>query len=471
MRVVLRVTAALLALGLMAPSLADEEGALTDVVKSARRKAIRELESLAKWAAKKKAAGFRHTVYEKILILKPDHSRGRKVLGYRRDGKQGPWVRRGEYKRPVDWDKGAARTGEAQLVTRLTTYKKKVLEALDARPNAPSAQVDALFDELLALLPDDKALRSQTGDIQFEGRWVHPDTQAGTERRRRLTLDAEKRRARAEREVESVDAETKGSWSAGWTGGDYTVLGTVSDRIVKSACVLMVVADTVCDDLLGKAKKIRGPRVTYIMRNRKQARAIVARTKSWRTSLKTLDEVSGLWPSNHEKLVYWTNQDLSRLSCPRGVIDQGLMRRFGKHGRGWIRAGLGQRMCWYACAEHGPNFVNLTQTSRERATVKVPDDPDQWPAAAARVLEKVGPAALTGVLTRSLNAMGGEDVLVAYGLAAFLIETRPDEFLPFVEATVKRHDVEVYVQETLGAPSVADLADHLARWLREYRVP
>jgi hypothetical protein len=65
-----------------------------------------------------------------------------------------------------------------------------------------------------------------------------------------------------------------------------------------------------------------------------------------------------------------------------------------------------------------------------------------------------------------LNAMQPRDVLLAYGLAAYLMEAKPEHFVKFVRATADRTDAEGIVEDVLGV-DLPFLAWRLRRWLLE----
>lgn len=440
-----------------------------EAVESARDETVRELRALAEWARKKRALGFREKVYEAILHLRPDHKVARNMLGFKRTSRDGPWVRKSTYKTRKDRDPSAAREGQTRLDTVLAAYRDQVLDVIGGLPDT-GAEAKALLQHLEALLPNDRMLRAFLGHTEFEGRWVLPETKSGTLRRRKLRALGETERERFAGLVRPVEGELKSKWESGSQSDRYAVVGTVDSGITRSGCILMDVAESVCDEILGTTNRRRGRAVTIILKGRGDALKHAHQNEAWRPKIPDIERLGGLTLPTGERLAFAEDPDRSRMSCPRQVISIGLKRRF-KHRRGWITEGVGQRFCWYAAGQHGPAYVNTKQTSKERARgeVSVPESPDDWMKAAAEVLEKRGPAILASVLTRNLNAMRGEDVLVAYGLAAYLIEARPDKFAPFLEASAKRHDVEAFTRETLGVANLGVFTARLQRWLAEYR--
>jgi hypothetical protein len=152
------------------------------------------------------------------------------------------------------------------------------------------------------------------------------------------------------------------------------------------------------------------------------------------------------------------------------VVNSGLRRLFRGHKRGWITMGVGGRMTWHLLRRHGPGFAHYGSTDQREKPgdgETLPDNPKAWIPAAAAVLKRDGARRLTALLTMKLGAMKAGDKLIAYGLAAYLLEGRSKDFVPFTLACAKRHDVDAVVKETLGYNDVAALSRALRRWLAQ----
>lgn len=453
-------------LGAPSPAGADLDA---DIAKADKR-LVSHLMAVTKWAAGKRINGFRHDVFRLILQVDPDHKRARGVLGYKRQGRDGPWVRKKEYKEPANWGTGFLAKAKERLQGGLERWRDDLFDALEADPAPEAERHDLVLERLLDLLPQDAAVRERCGHVQHEGRWVLPETAAALPRRAELrALAPALAREKARQAV--VDPEPIGNgWKSAWKTKSRRVYGAIRIQETRSIITAMDVADAVCTKILGPSKKVRGPKQTIILTSRKEARRIVAREPEWRSALKDVEHVRGLILPTGEYLVYRSDAKNRLLGPVRQVVDSGLDRRFRGKARGWISEGIGQRITWYVTGHHGPNFVSLNRTERltgTEETVELPDDPRAWPAAAAAVLAHEGGARIAALLTKRLNAMTAADVLAAYGLAAYLMEARPESFLRFTEATAKGHDAQAIIRETLGADHAAMLARRLRRWLLE----
>ncbi len=465
----LTLAACVLALG-AAPDFARADE-LDTAMKRANKKLTSRLVSITKWAAGKRISGFRHRTFELILTIDPDHARARGVLGFKRKGKDGPWVKKKGVSEPPDWAVNLVPKGEEKIKKALTSYREDVITALDMDPAPNPARHEAIMETLVDLLPDDAVLRERNGDVFFEGRWVLPETASAIKRRKELRALGRELTKKAFLHVVEDPKIISNNWRSAWKSDQRWVFGVVHHDESRDIISSMEAAAGICAHLFGEPEDPLGPLQTIVLTDRDQAREIVSRNPKWRTTLAELDMVSGLHLPTGEYMVYRSNRAKRRTGPVRQVIQSGLRRRFPGKSRGWITEGIGQRLTWYTTGFHGPFMVSLARTERLTVDEEEPELPDSaraWPRAAAKVLTKEGPRCVAAVLTKRLNAMRASDILVAYGLAAFLIETRPKQFVKFAEATKAGHDAEEIVRTTLGADDVAMLTRRLRRWLMEY---
>jgi len=443
---------------------------LDDAVAKAQKKLIRDLKSVTKWAAGKRLTGFRHRTFELILTLDSDDRRARGVLKYKRKNADSPWVQDPGYRQPPDWGTSSLPKAEAKERAAIEKYRDAVLEALDAHGSGGSTAQEDLLEHLAGLLPKDAAIQKRLGRVEVGGRWMLPDTVKAHGMRAETRVFV--RRAHGEEFLlakRNASTVEKG-WDMAWKNERRLVYGEVSSSAGRECLADMEVAERLCDRILEPLETFLGPSAAILLKTREQARVMVKRHPEWADVLPRIERLAGLYLPDGTYLSYRADSDAQRSAAVRQVINDGLRTKFAGHERGWITEGAGQRMTWYVLQRHGPAFVSLESTEMHTSNEEghtLPEDPAAWNRAAAAVLKRDGPARLAGVMTRRLNAMGAPDVLVAYGLAAFLMETRPQAFLAFTRATIKRHDVDAIVKETLGADDVKMLASFLRRWCLE----
>jgi hypothetical protein len=439
-----------------APARAEE-----DPLSKARAAAVSKLESVATWADANRVAGFRDEVFRRILRLDPDHRRARAGLRYARPPKGGPWVQVADYRTPPNWNVGLLPEGERRATSALAPYRDAVLAVAES----DATRRDRLREHLADVMPEDDGVRSALGHVRHEGRWVLPETVVARERRAKLRATA--RRIRDSVPFERVSpGDARTGKSPEYRSGLWRAYGSAQGDL-KHAVVLAAAGDAFCHEVFGTQAAPDGdPTTLVLLEDPDQARSVVQRVRP--EMLRDMEGLGSLWLAKGLLAVWHGDPGLRRTTGLRQAIDRHLDAREGR-ARGWITEGFGQRLCWYVAERHGSYFVRIAGTDRGPSGDEdrtVPDDPAQWLPAAADVLEREGARRLVATLTRSLNGMGGSDLLVAYALAAYLLEARPEAVDPFLDASTTLDDARKTIEQGLGADAES-LAWRLKRWISE----
>ena len=471
-RRIVRLSVLLLAVALLGPVRPAAAESLDEAVAKADRTLISELKSLTKWAAGKRINRFRHDVFEMILKVDPDDRRARGVLQYKRRKKSGRWVQDREYRQPANWGTAALPKAEAKRQEALEAWRDALLHAVEQWCPETDPRREPLLDRVASLLPQDAKVNELRGLILYEDRWVLPDTATAIQARKEIASFLTRATPKVLERITPLEEAIKKGWSTAWESRTRKVLGTVPSEHGKEHLLAVELADLLCDRLLGSlpGPRVRIPTKCIFLSSQSEAEQMARSEPKWEASVQDLQRFRSCLLPGGVVLSYRTNPEEARSSCVRRLIQFGLYAAVGSHERGWITEGVGQRLTWYVLGYHGPNYISTEQTEAQRQAGSggvLPHDDKRWNRAAARVLEKDGARRVVAVLTMRLNAMQPADVLVAYGLAAFLLETRPKQFLPFLKASAKRHDVDAIIQETLGADDAKMLTFHLQRWLEE----
>jgi hypothetical protein len=476
--------AALLVLGfLVAAPGAGADGAarapLEPALARARAALVGRLEALASWTEDKRLGGFRHRVFRTILAIAPDHPRARGGLKYSRRSKKEPWVQAQDYVEPPDWGAGHLPEAERRRTEALERHRDDVLAALDAA-DAPRDRRTQEEERLIDLLPDDAVLRRPRGDVEQGGRWVLAETPRSIARREELLAwgraAEELGRSRTRPDPEAAAR----NWDVGFRSPARAIFGQVEleelpaltavVQDAEDAVTWMEGIDHLVRRLVGGPEDATYPRVLYFFPSRDRARRWLETHAKFRDRLDLLDRLTGLALPDGAYLTFGDPPGGISVLAARLVASGRLRRRFHDRSRGWIGEGLGQRLVWYGLRRHGASFVNVDQTDRgagaEQGAAHAPATPEAWLSAASAVLDEGGPARLSALLTRQLNAMTTADVLLAYGLAAYLLEAQPTLLVPFLEANTSGDDAVAQVREVFDL-GVAELAWRLRRWLRE----
>jgi hypothetical protein len=470
---VLATVAAVLLLAGRAPADATD-----DALAEARTGLVSRLESLLAWAHDQRIAGFRHGLARRILELAPDHAKARATLQYKRAGKNAPWVQDRAYVVPGDVNRAALPDAEKRLAAVDAWYREALVAAA---AGAEPARREALLDGFLDTNPQDPALRRVLGHVEEDGRWAHPEAHAARRRRAELVaLGAKAREAAGQRVGRDKEGMEMGWYAlrtpkrAIWSSEKWPVE-------IREALVFMEAGDVLAARLFGAEQEIGKESVPrtyvpllYVCGSKEQGCALMGSIPDVADRVAELDLVAGLSLGKHGYLSIEKHREKAMGVGVRLVVDSHVDDALADSvERGWISEGIGQRVVWYATGRHGPNFVNLEGTDVARADDEIddeplPEQPDAWLAAAERALERHGPRRLAATLTARLNAMRSTDVLLGYALAAYLVESRPDDLASFARASAKASDGAVLVKEALGQ-DVGAFAVRLRRWLRDTR--
>lgn len=457
-------------LGIVLGPRAGDAGPLDDQLAEARRALVRELEAVATWCHQNQVFAARDRTYEAILRVDPDHARSRASLKYTR-AKKGPWERRDEYKAPSDWNKGLAPEAAKRLAGALAGYRTRIEEIVAAQGEAlrPQRRV-AIQEGLVDLLPDDPDLRRSRGDVEHGGRWLLPETVEGIERRTHIAAMARKASEDVSPPQPDPDAAASG-WRAGVRTARFEVYGDAPEAECRGVASLLEAGHGFLGSLLGPVNAAPTPRQILIFDDPNRARRwLMAQGADHLEAQRTFEHVTAVWIPNGANMRYHPDPVARRMGAARQLLQRGIGVRFeGDRDRGWISEGLGQRLCWHLAGRHGAAFVNIGRT--ERATDRgegalLPDPEQPWLPAAARALAEDPAPKIHAVLTMRLNAMRVEEVLVAYALAAYVLEGRPEGLAPLLKATLTLDDADRQSLDAFGVDADT-LAWRVRRWVLE----
>lgn len=434
---------------------------------------------LARWCQQVELFAERDRTWRMVLAIDPDHVEARRVLRH---------VRRpdGTWSTPPGRDvrnrtERARPEFERRLAELLRPFSEcAVAHALSADPGTRAQLVDAVY----ALDPNDPTLHVWLGEVEDGARWVLPETVRARGRRAewrgmaRATL-AGTRPVRAEaRSTDDEPARAGGTsgFLAGvvrvFTEGDAeeargivtacSVAFDLGARLFQSAASVSPLTfyrahateagrpappdARPLDDEAARPASPEAPTLPHaaearalgadcVLTDASGARALeTAVRQAWTHVLTTStgsDELPG-WI--HEGVVLYLTRDVTGARLAWVVSPRGDTVRLGDDS-------LGGR--WGAPGTSGLRAALLVLTS--------PYAPD-----------------LMELLRRDRAEMDARDVLVAYALAAYLLEGRPDSALEFLRRSTAGERPADVTSHVLGlAP--AELRARLVRWLAERR--
>jgi hypothetical protein len=447
--------------------------ATDDALAKARAGLVSRLETLLSWAQDQGIAGWRHGIARRILEVAPDHSRARATLKYKRASKNAPWVQDPSYVEPADVKRALLPDAEKRLAAVTAWYRDEVVAAAEG---AEPARREALLESLLDVAPDDADVRRRLGHVEEGGRWALPEVHRGLRRRAELVAFGAAAREAAGPRVKRDPEGTELGWYALQTPKRSVMSAMKWPAEVREALVFMEAGDAVAQHLFGAEQEIgkeaRPPiPALYFCDSKEAGRALMAQFPEAADRVRDLELLSGVSLGSRGYLRIEKDPERVSVAGVRVVVDVHVTRTLGPWKRGWITEGLGQRMVWYATGRHGPPFVNIQGTDVARAEDEIEDEPippspSGWLAASGRALERHGERRLAAALVARLNAMRSTDVLLGYGLAAYLAEAFPKSLVPFCRASMASTDPAAIVREVFEM-DFGSFAARLKRWLKD----
>ncbi len=446
--------------------------ALDDRLARAGADAVRGLEETAVWASEHKLVGGKHRALRRILYFVPDHALARAVLEYTRSKKEGRWVQANAYREPADWNKDALPEYDRKIMAILTTFRNDAMVAVEEAGDAAGARRDVVLDQLAALLPDDEIVRTARGDVRLGKAWVMPETARAVERRADFRTYAREARAAAKPPA-AAPSELARGFTTALRAGDVTLLGSLDAVTCRRAFDLARTFPAFFASVFGPSTVVE-PTTYYLLKSGEEADDVFARLADAANGAKLRAAgLGGGWTSTGSAFVAWNGDpDVTVRMVVRATVDGWCLAWFRHGERGWISEGVGRVLTWHFAGFAGTPIVSIdqTQVGKDDEDDAVAAPSGDWLVPARDVVRKATVPRLTALLTMRLTAMRTFDSLLAYALAAYLLEGAPEKAEALIEATVGSDDAEAAVRKALGF-GVETLLLRLRRWTAETAAP
>jgi len=433
-----------------------------------------QLLDLASWATRNGLSGERDRVYEQLIHFQPENRQARRILRYRRTKEV--WKQSSGYRRPGNKKEENLPEFSNRQDAILVPYRDQMKELL-AREGAKASfrHRHAAYLDLLALDPEDEALRGLAGESRLGDAWVLTATAEAHKRQESLPKAADAARdAVAEPKASPpTDQESEFSleWSAGFETPKVRVVGTVSENEIRRVCRFAEAAAPIFSEAVNARTELFDNTVIHLFK-----------PDDGRTFLK---EHPGVTDSNRAfalKLKHWTipatahvvswaREEVVRVDAAvRQAVALLLWRQFKiTLDHGWVSEGVGLYMTRLIAGTRLNWFVTPSEYARspeeDAFKNRLMQNKSNWLEECAILLKRRSPGFQT-LMGRNVNDMSTEDLVMAYALAQYLIEGRPRDVPAVLRMVGKKVPAHEIASKALDIDLPA-LEEQFKRWVSE----
>lgn len=467
----------LLALICLATALrADEFDAL---YAQERTRVATDIAAYAKWCGKNGAKGSRDRAYEALLLFEPGHKNARRLLKYRWDKKSDAWVRRGKYTHPADRPGPAAEeaTGRWRDLTEL--HARNVLKLIETIKDTRRAQA---LENLLLVAPDSFAARRENGELRVGDRWVLIETTTAPERRREIEQAARQALERAPKPgAEDLNAEDRKfgvPFPGAWRGRTWRGAGNVPQTEVQATVRVADAARPLFDAVFGGLNTKTGVVLNfYLLAGGKRAAEAALKKHPGYTDAdrEFAMALSGSWVPESYAFITWNKDPIQRADIVTRQATGVYMRtRFGiTDSRGWIYEGVGLYFNYLLTGTRLTTSAKRTGYSQDPRALQEQERGVQfakadWVELARRLFDKNPKPDLRLLVTKDVNTLSADDLLICYALTSYMLECRPKDTVKFLTAYGSGARIDDALVTHMGS-DLPGFEKRVRRWMEERR--
>ena len=472
--ILLGIASAALGLGARSQGEVESTPAAFEAAHGAARTAlVGRLLTLAQWCHESELFEERDRLWNLVIGIDVDNAEARKGLRYARntDGSwKEPAPRPAKNRNPSALEKLPAKRAEA-----VQPFRDELVGRFESEKIPLSARKTVL-DEILAVDPDDESCHTLLGEARVDGKWVLAETATGKARRAaiRAAADSAKAVPAAFEKTEASDEDKAlfEKWKCGTQLGTIRVLASGDDSQCQKLADACRIAAQVFQVALGREPAYAEGFTLYVVAGKGEKETFISKIPDLddpaRAAMKKTigGGLPGTW-----KVAIFEPEPARLLDCAvRHALAHLLNQGFHVGtAQPWIFEGFGLYLTREVCGTRLTWFCSGTGVAGEgknspRAKLMVASS--NWMNEALQVLSKEPAPDLGKVLAKDMAAMGVDDLLVSYALAAYLIEGRPDSVASLLQSAGEGKPAAEAVQATLGL-TVPELQTRLVQWLKE----
>ncbi|MGE0191125.1 MAG: hypothetical protein AB7T63_03695 [Planctomycetota bacterium] len=471
---------------------ADDRASPVDKqVEAARKQLVKDLHRVASWARDNKLFTWRVDVLREILAQDPGNRQARSALRHRWDAKTKTWDTSNPYEPPPDKDESLLPEAEAKRHEAHATFRDVLLALVAAHPELTDAQRLDVMEEIVEADAHDETARRALGDELIDDVWQMPEHASTRDIRAELLEPTRELAVQLARGVVTEpwgDARNPGAvhtWTsrrvyeaprpAPTTPGIPVLRRTYTEG--ANALRLMVLGSDLGARALGLEKVPTFPTELILFQDRDQA---VDWMKANPRSASAEDIARagsfGALVLDDDLVVAWYGNDALRNTCGLSYALgrcawnwlNRVERDYPPHAVAWMRYGLERWLATYLTRSRLPGTLTTDDTQlpgAETKDIELSDDMTEWSEVAQKLLRDQGAARLRRLMTARTNALTSTDIVVAWALAGYLLEGRPECVDAMAKACCTSHDADAIFRDVLQMDAET-LARRVRRWLR-----
>ncbi len=439
------------------------------------KKTADDLCSIAKWCDGKEYFLERDRLYGLALVYSPDHRKARAALGYAKDGKGGwklikePAPSRNHGR--VDFE--ALQKKESRLWER---WAKLMVSLIDKHADELGEERRrAELRAVLARVPDDEGVRRALGYVEgWEGhRWVLPSSKRSHARRLELKAAAARALKGVKGPQESAlldyERETGIVWGSHLESEVARVVNVGAKKESERALALIAAAPPFLEAALSVEPASLPPGFTaYLVDGQADMQKLLEKVPG--TSGPRVKGVSSYWASGSDLFV-GNGSKAGRLDMvSTQTVHHLLGMTFGiRPDQGWAWEGFGIYLSYKLCGTRLSFSVQPSEYEGDKPNTqnRLRESGANWLALAHEVLTRDKPPGLVFILGKSVNQLTGDDLLVGYALAAYLMEVHPGK-VSRILSRLGREPAATVLEEELRIALPA-IRQELVDWLADVK--
>jgi len=436
------------------------------------KKVADDLCGVARWCDGEEYYMERDRFYELALVYAPDHKKARLALRYVRD-EDGQWVQSDEYQPDRNHGRVDFEALEKQESRVWERWAKSMVSAIEKNEDdLTEAELEDELRSILVRFPDHARVRKRLGYVEgWEGKkWVTPAAKRSHERRKEIRAFSKERRKEApgptESPLEDAERECGIAWSSHLETDLARVVNTASKKESELALELIEAAPNFMADVLGTGVGVPPGMTAYLVDSKQLLPDLVEHLPGARGP--SVEGVSSWWASG-STLFVGSDHRAGRLDMVSSqTIHHLLGRAYGLSGKqGWAYEGFGLYLSYKLCGTRLSYAVRPSDyagSDKNRGSRLRASDAN-WLEEAHGVMTGEKPPSLPFVFGKDVNQLTDVDLLVGYGLAAYVLEAHADR-APKILGRLAGEAAVTVLEEELDT-KLDRLQRDLTEWLGE----